>query len=54
MLAAAVLALGCAAVLGIQEAVAVLLRQGEGGTTTVITMGLLLLGLWAVAVLREE
>ena len=54
MLAAGVLALACAALLGIQEAVAVLLRRGAGGATTVITMGLLLLGLWAVAVLREE
>src|SRR4051812_19022638 len=54
MVAAGVLALACAALLGIQETVAVVLRQGAGGTTTVITTGLALLGLWAVAVLREE
>ena len=46
--------LACAALLGIQETVGVVLRQSAGGTTTLITTGLALLGLWAVVVLREE
>ena len=54
MIVAGILALVCTALLGIQQAVAVVLRQTAGGVTTLITMGLALLGLWAVAVLREE
>jgi hypothetical protein len=54
MIAAGALALACTALLGIQQAVAVALRQTAGGITTLITMGMALLGVWAIAVLREE
>jgi hypothetical protein len=51
---AGTLALACTALLGIQQAVALVLRQTTGGVTTLITMGMALLGIWAIAVLREE
>jgi hypothetical protein len=51
---AGTLALACTALLGIQQAVAVALRQTAGGVTTLITMGMALLCIWAIAVLREE
>jgi len=54
MLVAGTLALACTALLGIQQAVALVLRQTPGGVTTLITMGMAALGLWAIAVLREE
>jgi hypothetical protein len=54
LLVAGALALACTALLGIQEAVAVALRQTPGGAATLITMGMAALGLWAIAVLREE
>jgi hypothetical protein len=54
MIVAGTLALACSALLGIQQAVAVALRQTTGGVTTLITMGMAALGLWAIAVLREE
>jgi hypothetical protein len=54
LLVAGTLALACTALLGIQQAVAVALRQTAGGVTTLITMGMALLGIWAIAVLREE
>jgi hypothetical protein len=54
LLVAGTLALACTALLGIQQAVAVVLRQTAGGVTTLITMGMALLGIWAIAVLREE
>jgi hypothetical protein len=54
LLAAGTVALVCTALIGIQQAVALVLRQTPGGMTTLITMGLALLGLWAIVVLREE
>jgi hypothetical protein len=54
MIVAGALAVACTALLGIQQTVALLLRQTAGGVTTLITMGMALLGLWAIAVLREE
>jgi hypothetical protein len=54
IVAAGTLALACTALLGIQQAVALALRQTAGGVTTLITMGMALLGIWAIAVLREE
>ena len=54
LLAAGTLAVVCTALLGIQQAVAVALRQTPGGVTTLITLGMALLGLWAISVLREE
>lgn len=54
MIVAGTLALACTALLGIQQAVALALRQTPGGVTTLITMGMAVLGLWAIAVLREE
>ncbi len=54
LLAAGTLALTCTALLGIQQAVAQALRQTPGGVTTLITLGLAALGLWAITVLREE
>ncbi len=54
LLVAATLALACTALVGIQQAVALLLSRNAGGTTTIVTMGLAALGLWAIAVLREE
>ncbi|MDX6469518.1 MAG: hypothetical protein QOF75_1321 [Gaiellaceae bacterium] len=54
LLVAGTLALACTALLGIQQAVALVLRQTAGGVTTLITMGIALLGIWAIAVLREE
>jgi hypothetical protein len=51
---AGILALACTALLGIQQAVALVLRQTAGGVTTLITMGMALLCVWAIAVLREE
>ena len=53
-LVAGALALACTALLGIQQAVAVALRQTPGGVTTVITLGIAVLGVWAISVLREE
>ncbi len=54
LLVAGTLALACTALLGIQQAVALVLRQTAGGVTTLITMGMALLGIWAITVLREE
>jgi len=54
MVVAGTLALACTALLGIQQAVSLVLRQTPGGVTTLITMGMAALGLWAIAVLREE
>ena len=54
MLATVVVLLACTALLGIQQAVALVLRQTTGGVTTLITMGMALLGFWAIAVLRDE
>ena len=54
LLVAGTLALACTALLGIQQAVAVALRQTPGGVTTVITLGIAVLGVWAISVLREE
>lgn len=54
MLAAGIVALACTALLGIQQAVAVALGRPPGAVTTLFTMGMALLGLWAIAVLREE
>jgi hypothetical protein len=51
---AGILALACTALLGLQQAVALVLRQTAGGVTTLITMGMALLCVWAIAVLREE
>jgi hypothetical protein len=53
IVAAGTLALACTALLGIQQTVALVLRHTAGGATTLITMGLALLGIWAIAVLRE-
>ena len=54
LLVAGALALACTALLGIQQAVVVALRQTPGGVTTVITLGIAVLGVWAISVLREE
>lgn len=54
LLVAGALALACTALLGIQQAVAVALRETPGGVTTVITLGIAVLGVWAISVLREE
>ena len=54
LLAAGTVALACTALLGIQQAVAHALRQTPGGVTTLITLGMAALGLWAITVLREE
>ncbi len=54
LLAAGALALACTALLGIQQTVAVALRQTAGGVTTVITLGIAVVGFWAISVLREE
>lgn len=52
--AISVVAVACAALVGIQQTVAVALQRTPGGVTTLITMGVALLGVWAIAVLREE
>jgi hypothetical protein len=44
----------CAALVGIQQTVAQALQRTPGGVTTLITMGSALLGVWAIAVLREK
>jgi hypothetical protein len=54
LVVAGILALACTALLGLQEAVALALRRTPGGATTLITMGMAALALWAIAVLREE
>jgi hypothetical protein len=54
LIVAGTLALACTALLGIQEAVVLVLRETAGGVTTLITMGMALLCVWAIAVLREE
>jgi hypothetical protein len=54
LIAAGTVALACTALLGIQYAVAVALQQTPGGMTTLITLCLAALGVWAIAVLREE
>jgi hypothetical protein len=54
LLVAGTLGLACTALLGIQQAIAVALDQAPGGTTTLITMGMGALGVWAIVVLREE
>jgi hypothetical protein len=54
LIAAGILGLACAALLGIQQAVALALRQTPGGVTTLITLGMAALGIWAIAVLREQ
>jgi hypothetical protein len=53
LLAAGTLALACTALLGIEQTVAVALRQTPGGVTTLITLGMAVLGVWAIVVLRE-
>jgi hypothetical protein len=53
LLAAGTIALACTALLGIQQTVAVALRQTPGATTTLITLGIAALGIWAITVLRE-
>ncbi len=50
---AALVAAACVALLGIQQTVALALQRTPGGVTTLITMGAALLGVWAIAVLRE-
>ena len=52
--AISVVALACVALVGIQQTVALALQRTTGGVTTLITMGAALLGVWAIAVLREE
>jgi hypothetical protein len=52
--AISVVAVACAALLGIQQTVALALQRTPGGVTTLITTGAALLALWAIAVLREE
>ncbi|HEV7133156.1 MAG TPA: hypothetical protein VGN27_05440 [Gaiellaceae bacterium] len=42
-----------AALVGIQQTVALALQRAPGGTTTLITMGVALLGVWAIAALRD-
>ena len=54
LVAAGTVALACTALLGIQHTVAFALQQTPGGVTTLITLGMAALGLWAIAVLREE
>ena len=54
LIVAGTLALACTALLGIQQAVVLVLREAAGGVTTLITMGMALLCVWAIAVLREE
>lgn len=49
-----IVAAACAALLGIQQTVALALQRTPGGVTTLITMGAAVLGVWAIAVLREE
>jgi hypothetical protein len=49
-----VVAVGCVALVGIQQTVALALERTPGGVTTLITMGVALLAVWAIAVLREE
>jgi hypothetical protein len=53
LVAAGTIALACSALVGIQQAVAVALRQSPGGATTLITLGMAALGIWAISVLRE-
>jgi hypothetical protein len=52
--AISVVAVASVALVGIQQTVALALQRTPGGVTTLITMGAALLGVWAVAVLREE
>ena len=52
--AAALVAVACIGMIGIQQTVALALRTTPGGATTLITMGIAALGAWALAVLREE
>jgi hypothetical protein len=47
-------AAACAALVGIQETVALALQRTPGGVTTLITIGAALLAVWAITVLREE
>jgi hypothetical protein len=54
LLAAGTVALTCTALIGIQRTVAVALGQAAGGVTTLITLGMAALGVWAIVVLREE
>ena len=54
LIVAGTLALACTALLGLQQAVVLVLREAAGGVTTLITMGMALLCIWAIAVLREE
>jgi hypothetical protein len=54
LLAAALVAVACAAVVGLQQTVALALQRTAGGVTTLITMGMIALGVWAVAVLRDQ
>ena len=54
LIAAGTVALACTALLGIQHTVALALRETPGGVTTLITLGMAALGLWAIVVLREE
>ena len=52
--ALSVVAVACVALVGIQQTVALALQRTPGGITTLITMGGAALGIWAIAVLREE
>ena len=52
--AISLVAAACVALVGIQQTVALALQRTPGGITTLITMGAALLGVWAIAVLREE
>jgi hypothetical protein len=54
LIVAGTLALACTALLGLQQAVVLVLREAAGGVTTLITMGMAVLCVWAIAVLREE
>jgi hypothetical protein len=54
LLAAGTVALACTALIGIQRTVALALGETAGGVTTLITLGMGALGLWAIIVLREE
>lgn len=53
LLAAGTIALACTALLGIQQTVSLALRQTPGAATTLITLGMAALAIWAITVLRE-
>ncbi len=54
LVASLLVAGACSVLLGIQAAVTSTLRTPAGGVATVITIGAAVLGLWAIAVFREE